>query len=89
MKGSGVSQYLDLVVLKDFQARGVVDKDAALLVSNKCGGAFVIWGKSLSYKSADGDSQYGFDLNYQVRHRPLVLHRASHGRPRISGGVGK
>jgi tetratricopeptide (TPR) repeat protein len=72
MKGSGVSKYLDLLVLKDFQAKKVIDEKSALGVSNKCAGAFVIWGKSLSYRVDNGNNQYGFDLSYQVRHKPLV-----------------
>ena len=72
MKSSGVSRYLDLLVLKDFQAKKVIDEKTALRVSNECAGAFIIWGKSLSYRVDNGNNQYGFDLSYQVRHRPLV-----------------
>ena len=57
---------IDLLILKDFQAKKIIDLKTATKVSDKTNSQFIVWGKSIHY-----GEKYKFDLNYVVRHRPL------------------
>lgn len=59
---------IELLPLKDVQARKVTNEKSATQMSNKTKAQFIIWGKSMSYAE-----KYKFDLHFIVRHRQLNL----------------
>lgn len=69
IKDSSIGDVIDLISLKDFLARKVIGRDSAIIISDKSGGHFIVWGKSRSYKFNHSTNQYEFDLGFLVRHR--------------------
>ena len=61
-----------VIPVNDFIAEQVKNIASADKVLGKCGGHFIIFGRTLNYKVKDND-QYEFDLTFRVRHRPLDI----------------
>lgn len=70
VSGLPIGHKIDLIILKDFQARSVVATNNAAIVAKKCRAIFVIWGKARNVR-LNTSEKYDFDLSFRVSHRPL------------------